>query len=812
MTQPTKSDGLIDSRPVAQTWGLPTDRQLEQRVMKSLFGAAAEPVSFGRYEIRRRIGRGAMGSVYLAHDPQLDRQIAIKVLHYEIEADDSALLAQEARAMARVQHPNVVAVYDVGEVEGRFFIAMERIVGGSLRDWFKSERRSWREIARVFRDAARGLAAAHEAGIVHRDFKPDNVLVADDGRVAVGDFGLARVGGTALEAETTAPGPPATDKLALPHGSTPAIIGTPAYLAPEVVIGQVASGASDQFSFGVSLYEALYGQRPFRVDGTFDLLSDIVNNRREPKPNSRRVPLRLDAVVERCLESDLGDRYNAMSEVADALDRTLTPIVRRVAVPVAVAAVIGGYWVGTTASEVEAPPCSDGSQRFEGVWDLRRRGEVQDALLGTGLPHARAAWAGVSGGLDAYVERWRLTHLDACEAHRERGEQSEAVFDARMLCLDRARRDVNALVEVLADPDRAVVDRSVEAVARLPRIGRCNDLEALAARVPQPESEAQQQSVDSLEEQLARLRALDAAGRFDDALTLSRQVAQDARNVDYAPAVAVSLRLLGIAQANAGEVAKAEVTLEEAFVTALETGLDTKAASIASSLTHIIGENPKRADDGMRWYRTALALVRRSRSQGGYDEAWLHSHAGTVLMRAGRFDEARQRSRTAVALGEGLDPPDPTSLAAFLSNLGAIEIATGHFDAAKGMLQRSLELREAALGPDHPRLINTLNNLATVGVQTSSPADSVAHLERALSILDKFEGGEPAQGRDSCQPGRCPEFERARRAGADAGRAGGRGVRSLRARRFGQPRDLGVHRRHNPRVGGALSRCAHHRP
>ncbi|MBL4686391.1 MAG: serine/threonine protein kinase [Nannocystaceae bacterium] len=172
-----------------------THNDIERQVMKRLFDVDAKPqVRFGRYEVTGRLGQGAMGTVYEARDPELDRLVAIKVLHGTIAETERTALIAEARAMARLHHPNVVAVYDVGEQDGQVFIAMERVLGTSLRAWAEKHKPQWRAAATVYREAARGLAAAHAAGVAHRDFKPDNVMVAKDGRVAVADFGLASRG------------------------------------------------------------------------------------------------------------------------------------------------------------------------------------------------------------------------------------------------------------------------------------------------------------------------------------------------------------------------------------------------------------------------------------------------------------------------------------------------------------------------------------------------------------------------------------------------------------------------------------------
>ena len=256
----------------------------------------------GRYRIDSLLGAGGMGAVYAAHDPDLDRRVAIKVLHDSApDSGDPLSLRREARAMARAVHANVVAVYDVGRHGNRAFVVMELVEGRSLRAWMEEPGRSIDSTVAAFRDAGRGLAAAHRAGLLHGDFKPDNVLVADDGSVKVGDFGLA-----CCDAALREPRRP--------------VAGSPAYLAPEVLEQGGPSAASDQFSFCVSLWEALYGRRPFASATLFATLLAARAGSIQPSPG-RRVPGWLRRAILRGLSADPAGRYPSMDALLDALDR-----------------------------------------------------------------------------------------------------------------------------------------------------------------------------------------------------------------------------------------------------------------------------------------------------------------------------------------------------------------------------------------------------------------------------------------------------------------------------------------------------------
>ncbi|HWB82176.1 MAG TPA: serine/threonine-protein kinase [Nannocystaceae bacterium] len=275
----------------------------------------------GRYTLLRCIGKGGMGIVYAARDEELGREVAIKLLRAEIAREDDQRLAEEARALARLAHPNVVCVFDVGVHDGQRFIAMEYVVGDNLRRWLGAPR-TLREVLQVFVAAGRGLHAAHTVGLVHRDFKPDNVLVGDDGRPRVLDFGLAR--------PPDAPGPshppslsPGLDPLGTALSSAGQVIGTPAYMSPEQYLGEAADARSDQFSFAVALYHAVYGERPFAGDDPQALALSIVRGRLRPIAPRYAVPPWLEQLLERALRVDPAQRFASMDALVAVIQARL---------------------------------------------------------------------------------------------------------------------------------------------------------------------------------------------------------------------------------------------------------------------------------------------------------------------------------------------------------------------------------------------------------------------------------------------------------------------------------------------------------
>jgi serine/threonine protein kinase len=326
--------------------------------------------TLGRYTLTDRLGAGAMGVVFRAEDEDLGRQIALKLLHRPDDALTDRLV-REARSMAQVNHPNVVAVYDVGVTDGTTYIAMELVDGTSLRLW-QQQAHTVAEIVEVYIAAGRGLAAAHAAGIVHRDFKPDNCLVGSDGRIRVTDFGLA----AARPTESPLP-----DHIELTTSGS--VLGTPAYMAPEQFVGGNVDPRTDQFNFCVALYEALYGSRPF-VGKTFDELGhNVCEGDVRPAPAGSRVSGALRAIVLRGLSARPGDRFPTMDHLLAELGRDRARPWRRAAI--AAAALAAALGLGLVADLVVR---------------YRVAAEIHESFLLTGR-QTNHAWEGLTGRFDS---------------------------------------------------------------------------------------------------------------------------------------------------------------------------------------------------------------------------------------------------------------------------------------------------------------------------------------------------------------------------------------------------------------------------
>ncbi|WP_219906817.1 WD40 repeat domain-containing serine/threonine protein kinase [Enhygromyxa salina] len=299
-------------------------RRLRNLVWERVFGEAPDNLEIGRYVVLERLGSGGMGVVFSAYDQELDRKVAIKLLHEPKDDNPQhhSRLLREAQTLARLSHPNVVQVHDVGESGGQVFVAMEFVAGKTLREWVRQRPRSTREIVDAYIQAGRGLEAAHRAGIVHRDFKPDNVLIDEDGRVRVLDFGIARAEpGEATRGDQARPEAEAEAEPALPLTRTGALLGTPAYMAPEQHLGDAADMRSDQFAFCVSLHESLHRTRPFAGDSYAELADNVIAGQQVELEGSASSPRWLRELLARGLSADPAQRFPDMSALLRELSR-----------------------------------------------------------------------------------------------------------------------------------------------------------------------------------------------------------------------------------------------------------------------------------------------------------------------------------------------------------------------------------------------------------------------------------------------------------------------------------------------------------
>lgn len=673
----------------------------------------------GRYLVLGELGRGGMAVVYAAYDPELDRKVALKLLSPRIaEEGDSAAaerLLREAQALARLSHPNVVQVHDAGTAFGQVFLAMELVSGSTLGAWIEDGSRPWRAVLDHFLAAGRGLAAAHAAGLVHRDFKLANVLLGDDGRVRVSDFGLARPVDAALPAPSSGPGVhlgaagEAGGRTTEPLTQPGSVVGTPLYLAPEVLFGAPADARSDQFAFGVALYRALHGEFPFVGKRLLDHAHAAREGRFSPLPaGSPLVPSWLDQVVRRALAGDPAARFPSMDALLDALARD--PAVRRRRLLGTVALVTVGALAGALALGLTSRArarCAGGEEALAGVWDGAVRDRLGAVFAASPAAYAAAAATSVEHTLDDYSRRWVAARRDACEATAVRREQSEELYQRRLRCFDRRLDDLRALVTTL-QAGEIVIDKAAAAVRELPTLDNCSGLAVVAGRLPTP---ADAPRVRALESRLAEARAQLIAGRYATGRTLAEAAVTEALALDDRALESEARWLAARLAQGAGDYAASEEQYFAAAAAAATIGDDRRAAEVWSGLAFLVGGRNSRFAEAHRWERLAWAAITRLGGDPA-SEAELAVTRSWVARSEGDAEGARAAAAEAVAIYERERPADDPALGRALNMLGSALLELGRLEEARATYERALEQAQRLLGPDHPTVAIRLGNLA----------------------------------------------------------------------------------------------------
>jgi tetratricopeptide (TPR) repeat protein len=679
----------------------------------------------GRYVVKEWLGAGGMGVVYSAHDPELDRRVALKLLRVGalgLDAQEGrAHLLREAQAMARVSHPHVVSVYDVGTFGEQVFLAMEYVEARTLRQWLRERPRSWREVRDVFVDAGKGLLAAHAVGLVHGDFKPENLLVGRDGRVRVTDFGLAR---------------------RITPGDTAELVGgTPAYMAPER-FGRDghADVRSDQFAFCVALYEALHGERPFAGDTPRELMAEVRSGRVRPAPRGTSVPPWLHRLVVRGLEVDPAARHPSMEALLTALQRDPSER-RRTWLRLGGALALLLLSVGLThALHVRASRvCEGAEEKVAAIWGPEQKQAAEEAFLATGRPFAAGAWKSARRTLDAYTATWATLHTAACEATRVRGEQSEEMLGRRMRCLDQRLAEVTALARLFTQADANVVQHAPRTAEQLPPLSGCSDLEALAAEGPLPADEAARRPAESLHEAMVAGRMLGAAGRYAEGVARLQPAVETARAAGNPSSGAEALLLMAELYDRAGDYRGAEKAIQEAGWAAEAGHNDAVAARAWTLAVRIAGERLEKYVQAHLWRERAESSLARL----GDDEvlrARLLNNVGRVLSLQGQYDEAAKRQQEALRLIEKAQGPEGLEVADVLIELGSTRVSQGQQDEALALLRRARALREQVLGPSHPEVGQALLALADGFWQYRDFQESARLSHQAVEILESALG------------------------------------------------------------------------
>ncbi|MCY1065679.1 serine/threonine-protein kinase [Nannocystis sp. RBIL2] len=733
------------------------------------YPGVARGLVLGRYVVLGPRGTGAMGVVYDAYDPELDRKVALKLLRSHDGASTSRMI-REARALAKLSHANVVTVHDVSWVptaetsDELLFIAMELVEGVDLGRWLAARRRSWPEIRRAFVAAGRGLVAAHEAGLVHRDFKPANVLVGNDGVVKVADFGLAAPTGS-----VAAPSLDGDESLG-------GVVGTPRYMAPEIHAGGAADARADLYAFCIALFEALHGAPPFVGAGEAELVA--AKRRSLPRPPTGGIgPPHLHRLLARGLAVDPADRHPSMAALLEELESEPSWRRLRGALSLTAAGLIAvsaaAFWPTAPSPEVLA------RRQIDEVWSPAAKEQLRRATTKSERSFAEASATTVERTIDAYAEAWIAGYVDAHRASA-RGEHSTTLLDLRLSCLRRRLAALQAQIQVLASADDEVALKAVDAVARLPSVDRCADLEALRSRVEVPESPTAMAAVAELRQRLVEVDALERAGSYQEGLRKATRARADALALasDHPPVLAEALLRHGLLAERTGDFATAETELVTAAELAESVGHDEIATVAAAELLFVVGYRRQRPAEALLWAHHARALTRRAGADPEH-RALLLGYLGNVHETAGRHDEAEAAYGESIAIYEaerGEDHPLTALVRSDLANLHyrrgkhAVAIAghrraladlerwlgpehpeltypllglgtdlavIGQLDEARAVVGRVLTIREQALGAEHPDVAIVHNNLGSIDSRRRAWPEALAHYERALAIWQR---------------------------------------------------------------------------
>ncbi len=705
-------------RPGAEASGYSVVRAA---LLDRMFGEPRE--SIGRYELRERLGQGGFGVVHAAWDPQLCREVAIKLLRSDGErslAHEDELL-NEARIAGGLSHPNIVAVHDAGRYEREadgshegVFVVMELVSGHTLHEWLETPRPS-DEVLDAFEQAGRGLAAAHAAGLVHRDFKPSNALIDVENRVRVVDFGLAGFFDEASRVIDSIEHDPSEQTL-----RTRRLVGTPPYMAPEQLAGERAGPASDQYALCLALREALTRGPVFR--GSLERQHEA--KRKGPPAWARgQVSAALRRVLDRGLAPEPADRWPSVDALLDALRSARKRRGRRWTVGFVGAMVVLGPLAVMHSMD---SPCDTAAESIEQAWGPSARERVRTSLLETGAVHAEATATIVETRLDDLAGRWTVEHRAACEVSR-----AEPIAGAAPLaCLARLRGQVAETVNVLEHADRDVLDTAAMLVAELPAPERCPMGDGAPAR-----SEAEEDVLG----RLARADVLIAAGRFDEADALITEAEADARRLDARPLLAMAHNTAGSMLAKQGEFEEAQTRLRLALELALEVDARETAAEAAATLSYVLGNELARPDEGLTVASVATALGRGLGAMHPVHATTLYSRA-IVLRHAGRLEDAEAEHRRALEIRRQVFSPEHPRV---LDSMATLSVALGaqrRYEEAHALMSEVLELRRRLQGPDHPDVASSEISLGAMLTNMERYEQAHPMLQHAVTSLRRTLG------------------------------------------------------------------------
>ena len=701
------------------------------------------PARIGDYIVLHHLGEGGMGIIYAAYDEGLDRKIAVKLLRSSTR--HRARLEREAKALARLNHPNIVQVYEIGMFEGAPYIAMEFVDGVTLDAWLEAEPRSLDAILAVFREAGRGLAIAHQKHLIHRDFKPTNVMVRHDGRVAVMDFGLARGNdGDSLEDAEEDVRPLLSGLLQSDLTLTGAMMGTPAYMAPEQFVGGETDVHTDQFSFCVALWQAIHGERPFGGDNLAAISVSVTQGELRP-PARREVPGWLNKVIARGLEVRPEDRWESMEALLEALEADPGQRRRTVAIAGGLLGVlfVGSgslLWVEQRERDELAATCQTESEAIYAEWNEATMDAAAASFEATKLSYANESYTRAAEWMERYAGQWQASRLAACRAHHLEASIDADFYAAQSACLDEHAEVFTELARSWTDASEHTVRRAVRVAAELPRIEPCADERWLSLREEPPSDPETRERVEALEAELVLANAQKRAGEREQALLSLEQTLVAAQVLGWDPLIAKVELARGSVLRDLAKFDEARAAFESAFLAAGRAGDDLQALEAASRMTGLLGMILAEFDEGRHWARLAGMLLDRMDLRGTTQEAGVLNPLGAIQAQTGEGEAAIVSFGGALEIWRSVFGDEHPLAAKALGNLAVAHMKIGNLDESIAVQEQALAIREATLGEHHPDIAHSLLNLGLAVEQSGNAERALELYRRALAIREEVHG------------------------------------------------------------------------
>jgi serine/threonine protein kinase/Tfp pilus assembly protein PilF len=770
-------------------------------------GSLEPGTQLGRYVILERVGAGGMGTVYAAFDPELDRKIAVKVLSSNYGSDTRAdngarRLRREAQALARLQHPNVIPIYDVGSFEGRVYLAMAFVDGQTLGKWAKERPRSLDEVLDVFEQAGRGLSAAHASGLVHRDFKPDNVMIDRKGAVFVMDFGLARTSAederspevaSEVSDESTTEGGSSSGTTAVTLSEkltrAGAAAGTPAYMAPEQHLGQELDAHTDQFSLCVTLWEVLYGERPFGTSSSGGSLAfglRVIEGKIVEPADPSKVPSHIRTALERGLRPAAADRWPSIGALFAALRDDPRQRWRRGGLVAAAGLLVAmgfGSWHYEQAKAVER--CELQASAISGRWK-DAKGEIEKAFAGAAEDGAET-FAIAEPWVNDWVRDAAELRSRECIRELQGGEAEQAQARQSLSCVDERADEVGALIELWRKADTVTLRKAVASATRLPALARCSDAAWLSRRPEPPQDPELRARISQVRHQLADLNALISAGRYDAGLEAANALLPDAESIGWDPLTTDVLHKQAELVQRTGDYKQAAKDLAAVYRRAVINGDDDVALDVLGRLIPLLAYHLSQPEEASWWAQQADTLILRLGERGGIQDASIQFTLGTVAHMQGDSDTALEHFETSLDIyRRRLGPKHPNTIGltnnvgliheqaerreqaleayraareGFIglygelhpdvgtatNNIGSVLFALGRIDEAYEAYEDAVRIRRLTLGENHPEVAATLHNLAVVASRRGDPKGALAFHRQALSVRERVFGPEHAE-------------------------------------------------------------------